>query len=454
MKKFDAERTAAAVIDAPALDIRECLITEAEEWRIARHILEYRMAHADQQQADDPAIQYWQRHCNCDGGDLLAFARTPNGVLHVMLADAHSHGMAAYITLQPIILPFHRMTEKGFSLTAIARELNRKVSESMPEGSVIAAQLIALDQREGTVSAWNGGMPPAVMLDAQAHPAYEFSLCHLPLGAQRNGAFDERIESHAFTPGDQLIMVSEGLLDCSGSTGKRFGEQGLAEAIVGLPCEQRRQGAVAALGRHLGEVLPQDDMTLVLIDCEQTAALPASPRAMPAPSHHPGSWGVELRLGAKELGLVDVVPMLLNVVTQFSSARDQAGVLFVILSELFNNALDHGVLRLDSRIKHSPEGMETWLMLREERLAALREGEIRLAVNQVVDANGAHLEIRCQDSGPGFDVQAMLNHAVTVSTAETVGVLPFGRGLILLQGLAQSVNFGDRGNDVRVSLQV
>ena len=436
------------------LDGLECLTSEAEEWRIVRHILEYRMAHADQQQTDDPAVEYWQRHCNCDGGDLLTFCRTPNGVLHVMLADASTRGLAAYVSLQSIIVPFQRMTEKGFPLTAIIRELNRKVCEEMPAGHVIAAQLFAIDQREGMVSAWNGGMPPALMLDASGHDFFEFSLCHVPLGSAREALFDDRIESHAFTGGAQLIMVSDGVLDCTGEAGVRFGEQGLADVIVGLPSGQRRTAAVAALEKHLGDVLPQHDMTLVLVDCDRSPGLPVCPRLQLPTSGHHGHWSVELRLGVNELRRVDVVPLLLNVVTQFSNAQDQAGSVFVVLSELFNNALDHGVLRLDSRIKQSPEGMETWLMLREERLSTLLEGEICLTVAQVVDAGRVRLDIRCQDSGPGFDVAAMQVRTEQIRSATEPHVLPFGRGLALLHGMAQSVTYGSSGNDVRVSLDI
>lgn len=442
--------------EAHLAQISRYLAAEEEDLRIARHLIEHQLAGDNPRRLDDPAVQYWHLPCSGLGGDMLSFSRAPNGVLHVMLADASGSGLVAYVSLLPIIAPFYRMTEKGFPLATIVRELNLKVRQALPTNRVVAAQLAAIDTREGIVSIWNGDMPTAFMLDGFGHHFREFTIAHAPLGAVDDTLFDDRIEQHAFTRGEQLVMVSDGLLEAVGPSGTCFGEQGLADALVGLPRSQRLAEASAALSAHLDNQAPGDDLSLVLIDCEKEGvSLQASPPRAPR-ERHPGSWRFSLDLGANELGHLDVVPLLLNVASQFQISQERSGELFVILSELFNNALDHGVLRLDSRLKLSPDGMESWLQKREECLMALVAGEIKLSVEQLVESGRAWLRIHCRDSGPGFDVHATL-HATNMQRSDAVSatmpsLLPFGRGLALVQQMAHCLDFNETGNEVTVLL--
>jgi anti-sigma regulatory factor (Ser/Thr protein kinase) len=222
----------------------------------------------------------------------------------------------------------------------------------------------------------------------------------------------------------------------------------LTDTLIGLPRSQRRDEVIAALEAHLDDRQPDDDITLVLVDCEKEAATQKLVLPKPARARDAGNWRFELQLDANELGHLDVVPLLLEVAGQFQTTRERSGELFVILSELFNNALDHGVLQLDSQLKLSPDGMETWLQLRGERLAQLEEGEIGLVVEQIVEAGRAWLRIQCRDSGPGFDVLATHEKLAQQSQA----VLPFGRGLALVKRMAQRLDFSAAGNEVTVVL--
>ncbi len=430
------------------------LAAEAEDLRIARHLVEHQLAPEEARLLDDPAVLHWRQSSPMRGGDMLSVARAPSGILHVMLADADSSGLSAYISLLPIIGPFHRMTEKGFPLATIARELNLKVRQALPANRRVAAQLVAVDAREGIVSVWNGGMPAAFMLDDSGRHSRGFSRGQPPLGALPDEAFDDRVEQHAFARGERLVMVSDGLQEALGPTGRPFGAQGVIDALAGLSRGQRRVEASAAVAAQLDGLTAHDDMSLVLIDCEREAAAPGAVPHKPARPRDSGNWRFSLRLGAHELAHLDVVPLLLNVAEQLNATDEHAGELFVILSELYNNALDHGVLRLDSTLKLSPDGMETWLKTREKRLAGLSSGEIELSVERLGDAGEAWLRIVCRDSGPGFDVRAVGQGAPTGAAAMAPSTLPFGRGLALVRHLAQGLDFNECGNEITALLSL
>ena len=50
--------------------------------------------------------------------------------------------------------------------------------------------------------------------------------------------------------------------------------------------------------------------------------------------------------------------------------------LFTVMTELYVNALDHGVLGLDSNLKSDQDGFETYFLTRESRLARLDSGYV------------------------------------------------------------------------------
>lgn len=442
--------------DARMTQLAHFLATEEEDLHIARHLIEHQMSpegEAGRRRLDDPAIEIWQQTCTRLGGNMVSVNRAPDGVLHAMLADASGYGLSACVSLLPLIAPFYRMTSKGLSLQTIVRELNAKVRQALPGNRAVAAQLVTVDPREGIVSIWNGGMPTSFMLDGFGHHFMEFPLTHPSFGLMTDTDFDDRIEQHAFTRGEQLVLVSDGLLDATGPLGKRFGEEGLAAALVGLPRSQRREELMIAISAHLGGMSPDDDMTLLLIDCEKEAAPVRSLPARVANLRRLDDWHFELQIGVNEFGRIDVVPLLLDVVGRFESMQGKTGELFVILSELFNNALDHGILRLDSRLKQAHDGLETWLLMREERLAGLKHGEIRLTVAQVNEGDRLWLRVHCRDSGTGFDVASALARLAGQSQAHVDERL-HGRGLALIQCMAERLSFNESGNEATVLLPI
>jgi anti-sigma regulatory factor (Ser/Thr protein kinase) len=227
-----------------------------------------------------------------------------------------------------------------------------------------------------------------------------------------------------------------------------FGFERMAAALVDAPAAVRLDRVVEAVSAHMGGLSARDDISIMLVNCRREAALIEHPQhAVPvAATADAGHWRFNLRLGATEVRKLDVVPLLLGLANQFDGARDRSGELFVILSELFNNALDHGLLRLDSRKKLEPEGMERYLDEREARLAALREGEIELEIELFELDDTGWLRIVCRDTGPGFD-----QTAVSAAAPES-SELPFGRGLALVRSMTASCEINDIGNTVTAIL--
>lgn len=411
---------------------------DEEEKRIAEHLLR-RMTSRDK--LDDPAVRHWISPAAFYSGELLAAARTPGNALHVLLADGSGRGLAASINVLPIIAPFYRMTEKGFGIDAIVREMNAKVRDFLPENRFVAATVASIDFREGYVRVWNGGNPQPFMAAPDGSIEHVFALRHLPLGVLDDEELDAAAETHALSgDGRQLMLYSDGLVEAENAAGEMFGFARFAAALGAAPTE-RLPALLEALRAHAGDAPPCDDIAVLAVDCHREhAESGAPPGGVLATPPIAGAWRFGLRLDGRELRKVDVVPLLLGLINQFEGTEEQAGQLFVILSELFNNALDHGLLRLDSRLKLDPSGMERYLQDRQKRLEEVAEGEIELEIEQFTLSDRTWLRIVCRDSGPGFD------HVAVMGGAAAGGDQPFGRGLALVRRIATGFQFNEAGN--------
>ena len=137
----------------------------------------------------------------------------------------------------------------------------------------------------------------------------------------------------------------------------------------------------------------------------------------------------------------DPVPLIINHVQELEGIDNHRRLLFTILTELYVNALDHGVLQLDSSLKSSPDGFTRYFEEREKRLAEIAEGHIRISVQTHPMDNGGEVVINLEDSGPGFDFTSYL-----LEMPEELR--PSGRGIRLLLELCDSVTFEPPGNRV------
>jgi len=393
------------------------------------------------EQLDDAAVHYWTNSKDILGHDFLLVAHTPAGVLHIMYADEMGKNTLGAISAFPIITPFYRMTEKGFGIDAILREANSRLYRFYPEGHPVAATLISLDFNDGVLHVWNGGTPSPILINKKTSTTTRATSCP-GLGVVRPEHFVPVTDVWTLQGEELLALGSWGLF-------QQLTPDPLADAA--LPAFHAWLKSQISPDLKVPGGLPlTGDASLLLVDCRQSEApVQELPAARQERASLNGEWTFSLSIGPAEMRTVDVVPLLLGGVGQLVTNPAMGGVLFVILSELYNNALDHGVLGLNSALKLGPDGMGAFLDERARRLGCLMEGRIELALNQTLAPEGPVLTITCVDSGRGFDHARL--HAGPIANAET---LPYGRGLALVSSLASAVEFNQEGNRVSVRLAV
>lgn len=237
--------------------------SEAEN-QLAISLIERQMKRPE---LDDPALSYWLSPAQHFSGDVLAAARSPDGKLYAILADATGHGLTAAISTVPLLTLFYRLVESAPGLNQLIGEINQQLHDAMPVGRFVAASAVCLDpvRRQGEI--WIGGMPDAYLLDAAGRVNAEFKSSALPLGITDSRAEDFRPERFSWEENCQLVLYSDGLLEATNQQAEQFGKGRLLSALGSSEASARKEAMQEALLNHLDSTPPQDDVSLLLLDC-------------------------------------------------------------------------------------------------------------------------------------------------------------------------------------------
>ncbi|WP_321348164.1 fused response regulator/phosphatase [Halopseudomonas oceani] len=395
-----------------------------------------RVAHAGA--LDDACLRYLQSAYAMFNGDILLAAHRPSGEMHLLLGDFTGHGLSAAIGAMPLAEVFYAMTAKGFALRDILLELNAKLSNILPVGIFCCAVLIELNPAKGLVEIWNGGLPEVVILGREGQLLQRAASTNLPLGVASRVRFNPEPVVMVMHPGERLLCWTDGVIECRNAAGEQFGEDGVLQAVAahaGRP-DALFDGLLDALERFHGS--PEDDISLLQVVMPSRDLSPPIPPASLGTAAQGGhDWQLNYTYRANAIREQNPLPFLLQTLLSIPGLRCRAGSLFTVLSELYSNALEHGLLNLQSAWKQDSDGFALYYQERSARLRTLDDGWIRFSLDHQPVADGGRLVIECEDSGAGFSaVSASADYA--------------GRGLALIRALADEVSFSAQGSLVRV----
>ena len=378
-------------------------------------------------------------------GDLL-LAALAGGKLRLLLGDFAGHGLSAAVGALPVSEVFFAMTQQAFALGDLVRELGEKLHRMFPRDLFLAACLVDVDLVSGTLSVWNGGLPDALVFSGSGAIAARVPSRHPPLGILPGGAVDRTVVQLPFGRGARLAVFSDGLPESRGKDGTMFGSERV-ERILSDAAQRSdwntplREAHAAFCGLRAAE----DDITFVGLTHTPALATALADEVARSPrGRHTARASLHVRLDAGAVKRSDALSPLLDLLATPALFGPRGVDAQVVLTELFTNAVDHGLLRLDSRIKDSPGGFAAYHRLRDERLAALADGFVTVNLCLVSRCGGKAVVITVADTGMGF-----------VPPEQAAPGCPYakaGRGLQLVRALAQELDIRDGGTTVEAVL--
>lgn len=412
-----------------------------EEQEIAKRVFE-NVAHTGC--LDAASIRHHASPMSIFNGDILFACPRPDGGIQLLIGDFTGHGLPAAIGAMPVAEIFYGMTSKGFSASDVLREINQKLKRILPSGMFCCAALIQADFALNQIQVWNGGLPDGWVIRTAAEPV-QLPSAHLPLGVLDATRFNAAMTILKTCPGDTLLFMTDGVMETRNAGGDMFGDNGVAAALRGIKDgETPFDAVVGRLHEFSGGLLEQDDLTLVTLEMADGAALEGlSDRLQLSALEGPAEWRCTYQIRDRTLGQFSPLPLLLHICMEVPGLRRRSGEIYTLLSELYTNALEHGILGLPSEWKSTAEGFGRYYEEREKRLNEIEEHFIKFSLTHSMTDYGGRLVVVCEDSGRGFDFH---KHGQPPEAGRGYA----GRGLMLLHRLAGPLTFRERGNHVEI----
>lgn len=232
---------------------------------LARRILAHQirtdlMAETGIRHSVTPATQF--------SGDMILAARSPRGKLYATLADATGHGLAAAVSVLPMVQEFYRLVELDHPLISMVESINFMLVNSLPLGRFVAASFICIDETTQRGEIWVGGMPDALLLDVSGEVLQRFTSTNLPLGVSAASETLSIPETFDCASTAHLVLVSDGVIEASSPGGTLFNEISLLSALAQAPSSDAMIASIhQALDAHLHGGAAHDDMSVLIIDC-------------------------------------------------------------------------------------------------------------------------------------------------------------------------------------------
>lgn len=397
-------------------------------------------------------------------GDIHLSALCPNGDLYVLLGDFTGHGLRSSIGAIPVTETFRAMTKKGFSLLDIVAQINKQMHTLLPGDLFFAASFACISEHEKSLYVFNAGLPEGYLFNEDCNIKKQFSSTHPPLGILPDLLPDVQLDVSQIMKNDRVVFITDGIVEARNKTGELFGFTRFENsAIKGFINHDIVKSVLDSLDVFCQDCDQEDDISLIDVPCygwqqdeindfdisherdSQESYFIDEQQSLPA-------WSYHLHLTGKRLKTVNPIPLVMNQINDIEGAGEHWQSLYTILTELFINSLDHGILSLNSSMKDSAEGFGQYFNERANRLDKLAaivinapDNYIRISLKYFPLSQGGKMVINLKDSGQGFDVLSVIKNNLL---AKNKGLKLSGRGFELVNQLCDSFEYQEQGTRV------
>lgn len=374
-------------------------------------------------------------------GDVLLASRKPSGGMIVFLGDFTGHGLPAAIGAMPVAEIFYDLIAKGFGVERILRDINQKLHTILPVGFFCCASIIDVDYAWERIKLWNGGLMDVLLKknDGQVVP---FKSLHLPLGILSAKEFQATCVDYDMKVGERIYLFSDGIVDLKDQDDKEFSLDGFESFLSKNDCPDEIFPHIVEQEKLCYErsISNIDDVTFVeIVMISEDVITQTHKLVQNNDVYGARDWSMSFEMFNQTIRDFNPVPLMLHITMEVPELRAFNNDVCMILSELITNGIDHGLLGLDSKLKDSADGFQRYYALRNERLDNLSEESLHISLRHIPNMGGGVLVIRVEDTGGGFDLNAI---DYNIPKANQLS----GRGIPLLKKICESLVYEGNGN--------
>jgi len=217
------------------------------------------------------------------GGDFYDVVPVGNGSYLIAIADVSGKGVPAALLSSMLQASLRTQAESVGSLSDILKNINALLYRSTEIQQFATFFLGRVECRHARLAFSNAGHNWPILMRANGEKLF-LERGGTLLGIMERTRFEE---GHAaLTPGDRVVLYTDGISEATNADGEQFGEERLVNLVQSLPLDlsARRvaERILESLHDFLGPIEPQDDMTLLVL----RALEPVVAELQPTPPHH------------------------------------------------------------------------------------------------------------------------------------------------------------------------
>ncbi len=276
-------------------------------------------------------------------------------------------------------------------------------------------------------------MPDGYLLDGNGKIIERLAGQHMSFGVLDEASFEANVTFLELEPGQRLFFCTDGVIEATNNRRELFGENRL-EAVLENHNGNTLDSVLDAVSDFARDGLVEDDLSM--LELIGPILNPPAEEFHPPSSISKAPTQISIQFHGDMLRDLSMVAEVRNLVFGLVGECSHLDLISTVLSELLNNALEHGLLELESSIKNDgDDGFLNYYLEREQRLSVLPE-EKHILLDLRMCPIDQTLSMRIEHNGKGFDIR-------TVEKTEPGDRA--GRGIVLVRELCESLCYENNG---------
>ena len=199
------------------------------------------------------------------GGDYFDYVAAPDGRLAIAMGDVSGKGVSAALLMARLCSDVRFCVATSPTPEEAVSRLNRALVDPLAQDRFVTFLLLVLDPRDNTLTVVNAGHIPPLVRHGAGGTFAELGVEEAgpPLGSDSQRSYAS--VRYAISPGDVLLMYTDGIREANNKAGALFGGLRARAAVRSAGADPAAVGkAVLSAVERFCEGAPQsDDICLV-----------------------------------------------------------------------------------------------------------------------------------------------------------------------------------------------
>jgi len=210
-------------------------------------------------------------YCDETGGDyydFFFFGGKDRGKIGIVVGDVSEHGIPSALLMATARAFLRQCSARSEPIATIVSDVNIQLAKDMEDsGRFMTLFYMTIDPDRKRIEWVRAGHDPAILYDPVRDTFFELKGPGLALGVDPGWKYTEN-HREDLTPGQVIVIGTDGIWEAQNPAGERYGKAPLLEAVRlhhSAGAKSILDAIIEDLNRFLGDRKPEDDATVVVI---------------------------------------------------------------------------------------------------------------------------------------------------------------------------------------------